>query len=289
MITNALNRKIYLDHSATTPLDERVFCEMKPWFTEKFGNANSIHSFGADAALAVDTARRKIAELLGAKPTEIYFTSGGTEADNWAIKGMAEAKRDKGKHIIVSSIEHAAIMSACKQLSAKGYEITYLPVNSKGLVAPQDLLSAIRNDTVMVSVMLANNEVGTIQPIKELCEIAHGKGVLFHTDAVQAVGSIPVSVKELGVDMLSLSAHKFYGPKGIGALYIRSGVKPDKLLVGGHQERTMRGGTTNVPAVVGMAKALEIATGELKKNYEYVKGLRDRFVKLVEERIPHVI
>ena len=289
MNENSNYRQVYLDHSATTPVDERVLNEMLPYFSDKFGNANSIHGFGSEAALAVDTARRKIAKLIDAKHTEIYFTSGGTEADNWALKGVAFARRDRGKHIITSSIEHAAIMASCKQLEAQGYELTYLSVNEKGLVSPAELKKALRSDTILVSVMLANNEVGTVQPVKELCEITHEAGVLFHTDAVQAMGSIPVSVKDLGVDMLTFSAHKFYGPKGVGALYIKGGVKPDKVVVGGHQERTMRGGTTNVPCVAGMAKALELAVENLDENAKHIKSLRDYFVSEVEKKIPHVI
>ena len=259
-------KRVYLDHSATTPLDSEVLEKMLPYFTDKFGNANSMHSFGQEGAYAVDEARRKIAELIGAKPTEIYFTSGGTEADNWAIKGMAAKLRKKGNHIITSSIEHAAIISSCHQLEEFGFEVTFLPVDKTGKVNPLDLEKAITDKTVLVSVMLANNEIGTIQPVKELCEIAHKKGIYFHTDAVQAVGSIPVSVKELGVDLMSFSAHKFYGPKGVGVLYIKGGTKPDKFMTGGHQERTMRGGTTNVPGVVGMAAALEKAVTHLDEN-----------------------
>ncbi|MBR7141804.1 MAG: cysteine desulfurase, partial [Clostridia bacterium] len=257
-------KRIYLDHSATTPVDEEVLQKMLPYFTGKFGNANSMHSFGQEGAYAVDESRRKIASLIGAKPNEIYFTSGGMEADNWAIKGMALKMREKGNHVITSSIEHAAIMSSCAQIAKEyGFEITYLPVNENGLVRPEDLRSAITDKTVLVSIMLANNEIGTIQPIKELAEIAHEKGIYFHTDAVQAVGSIPVSVTDLGVDLMSFSAHKFYGPKGVGVLYIHGGVKPAKLMTGGHQERTMRGGTTNVPGAVGMAAALEKAVNNL--------------------------
>lgn len=243
-------QRIYLDHSATTPLDKEVLQKMLPYFTEMFGNANSMHTFGQEGAYAVDAARRKIASLIGAKPNEIYFTSGGTEADNWAIKGMASKLKEKGNHIITSSIEHAAILASCRQLERQGFRVTYLPVDNKGRVRPEDLRAAITKETILVSVMLANNEIGTIQPIKELCAIAKEKGIAFHTDAVQAVGSIPVSVTDLGVDLMSFSGHKFYGPKGIGVLYIKGGTKPDKLMTGGHQERTMRGGTTNVPAVV---------------------------------------
>ncbi len=282
-------RKVYLNYSATTPVAKAVLDEMMPYFSEKFGNANSMHAFGQEGAYAVDEARRKIADLLKVKPTEIYFTSGGTEADNWALKGIAHAKKEQGKHIITSKIEHAAILSSCAQLEQDGFRVTYLPVDKNGIVNPEDLEAAIDEDTTLVSIMTANNEIGSIQPIKELCAIAHRHGVLFHTDAVQAMGSIPVDVHDLGVDMMSFSGHKFYGPKGIGVLYIKSGIKPDKLIAGGHQERTRRGGTTNVPAVVGIAKALEIAITDLDKNYKHVKEIRDYFVSEIEKRIPYVI
>ena len=281
--------RIYLDHSATTPLDPEVLQKMMPYFTEKFGNANSMHSFGQEGAYAVDEARRKIASLIGAKPTEIYFTSGGTEADNWAIKGMAMKMREKGNHIIVSSIEHAAILASCKQLQEFGFDVTYLPVDNKGKVSPDELRKAITDKTILVSVMLANNEIGTIEPVKELAAIAHEHGIFFHTDAVQAMGAIPVNVRDLGVDLMSFSGHKFYGPKGIGVLYIKSGTKPDKFMTGGHQERTMRGGTTNVPAVVGMAAALEKAVTHLDENYARIKAMRDRFVSRVKNEIPYVV
>ena len=282
-------KRVYLDYAATTPVDPEVLAEMLPYFTDTFGNANSMHSFGQAAGAAVDAARRKIAALLGVKPTEIYFTSGGTEGDNWALKGCAEAYADRGRHVIVSSIEHAALIGAAHQLEKRGYTVTFLPVTDKGIVEPEILEKHITDDTSIVSVMLANNEIGTIQPVKELAAIAHRHGALFHTDAVQAMGAIPVDVKDLGVDLMAFSGHKFYGPKGIGVLYIRSGVKPEKLIAGGHQERTMRGGTTNVPAVVGIAKALEIALRDLDANAARIKALRDRFVAGVRERIPYIV
>ena len=281
--------RIYLDHSATTPLDPEVLKKMTTYFTDIFGNASSMHGFGQEGAYAVDKARRKIAGLIGAKPNEIYFTSGGTEADNWAIKGMALKMRGKCNKIITSAIEHAAIMESCHQVQKElGYEIVYLPVGKRGIVDPEDLKKAIGDKTALVSIMTANNEIGTIQPIRDLAAIAREKGVFFHTDAVQAMGSIPMNVNDLGVDMMSFSGHKFYGPKGIGVLYIRGGVKPERFMTGGHQERTMRGGTTNVPSVVGIAEALDIAVRDLDKNYAYIKSLRDRFVSRVKTEIPYV-
>jgi len=281
-------KNIYLDHAATTPLSEKALEAMKPYFTEIFGNANSQHAFGRDGAKAVAEARQTIADCIGAKASEIYFTSCGTESDNWAIKGIAAQLKDKGKHIVTSVIEHPAVYTTCKQLEKFGYEVTYLPVDGEGFVSPQDLDDAIREDTVLVSIMFANNEIGTIQPIKQLCEVAHKHGVLFHTDAVQATGAVKFNVKELGVDMLSMSAHKFYGPKGMGALYARNGMRIEKLLTGGEQERAHRGGTTNTPGAVGMAVALKEAVENIDKDAAYVGGLRDRFVKRVLEKIDDI-
>ena len=280
--------RIYLDHAATTPLLKEAFDAMYPYFSNQFGNANSQHGFGRDGAGAVLDARQRIAKCLGAKPNEIYFTSGGTEADNWAIKGTALALKDKGNHIITTKIEHSAIYTTCKQLEKYGFEVTYLDVDSDGFVSTDSLERAINDTTILVSIMYANNEVGTIEPIKELAEVAHKHKVLFHTDAVQATGAVRYDVKDLGVDMLSFSGHKFYGPKGIGGLYIRSGLKIEKLIIGGEQERTNRGGTTNVPAVVGMAKALEVALENLDKNNEYVQSLRNRFVEKVSSQVDEI-
>lgn len=281
-------KNIYLDHAATTPLSEKAFEAMKPYFADMFGNANSQHAFGRDGAKAVSEARQTIADCIGAKPSEIYFTSCGTEADNWAIKGIVAQLKDKGKHIVTSVIEHPAVYTTCKQLEKYGCEVTYLPVDKEGFVSPKDLDDAIREDTVLVSVMFANNEIGTIQPIKELCEVAHRHGVLFHTDAVQATGAVRYDVKDLGVDLLSMSAHKFYGPKGMGVLYARNGMRIEKLLTGGEQERAHRGGTTNTPGAVGMAVALKDALDNLEENAKYVGGLRDRFVKQVLARIDDI-
>lgn len=283
-----MDRKIYFDHAATTPLSKEAFDAMYPYFSDIFGNANSQHAFGRDGAAAVLEAREKIAACLGAKPSEIYFTSGGTEADNWAIKGTAFANREKGNHIITTKIEHSAIYASCKQLEGYGFDVTYLDVDGEGFVSAEALEAAITDKTILVSVMFANNEIGTVEPIKELAEVAHKHGVLFHTDAVQATGAVRYDVKELGVDMLSLSGHKFYGPKGIGGLYLRNGVKIDKHMTGGEQERSNRGGTTNVPAVVGMAAALEAAIRDLDKNNEYVSSLRNRFVEGVLSQIDDI-
>ncbi len=281
-------KNIYLDHAATTPLSEKAFEAMKPYFSDMFGNANSQHAYGREGAKGVSEARAKIANAIGAKNGEIYFTASGTEADNWAIKGAALEYREKGKHIITSVIEHPAVYTTCKQLEKYGYEVTYLPVDGEGFVSKDDLEAAIREDTILVSIMFANNEIGTIQPIKELCEVAHRHGVLFHTDAVQATGAIRYDVKDLGVDMLSMSAHKFYGPKGVGVLYLRNGLKMEKLITGGEQERAHRGGTTNTPGVVGMAVALEDALSTLEEDAKYVASLRDRFVQKVLAQIDDI-
>lgn len=282
--------KIYLDHSATTPLCREALDAMIPYFCDKFGNADSVHSFGRDSAYAVDIARRAVAAAIGAESKEIFFTSGGTEADNWAIKGITEANGMPGSRVIVSAIEHAAVLSSAAWLEKEGYDVVYLPVTEKGLVLPETLEAALKEKpAVLVSVMLANNEIGTIQPIEKLAAIAHNHGSLFHTDAVQAIGSIPVDVKKLNVDALSLSAHKFYGPKGTGALYVKNGTKIDKLIAGGHQEKSMRGGTSPVPQIVGMGKAITLAVENLEKNTEKIASLRDYFVKKVKSELPDAI
>ena len=280
--------RIYFDHAATTPVDPRVLEKMMPYFTEKFGNPNSQHFFGRETVSAVDDARDAIAACIGAKPSEIYFTSGGTEADNWALRGAAHAFAARGRHLIVSAVEHPAMISAAKELVKEGFDVTFAEVDEYGLVDLEKLERSIRPDTIFVGVMTANNEVGTIQPVKEIAALCKARGIVFFTDAVQAAGAIPLDVKALGADMLSFSAHKFYGPKGVGALYVRSGLRIGKLIAGGHQERSMRGGTTNVPAVVGMAQALRIACAELEKSAAYVTSLRDRFIKRVLAEIPYV-
>ena len=278
--------KVYLDHAATTYTDPEVFEAMKPYFCEVFGNASSLHGFGREAAKAVDKARGQVAAALGCKPSEVYFTSGGTESDNWALKGIMHAHTDKGRHLITSKIEHHAVLHACEQLEKEGFEVTYVDVDETGKIRLDQLEAAIRPDTVLVSVMAANNEVGTVQPIGEIAKLCKAKGALFHTDAVQAVGSLPLNVSEQGIDLLSLSAHKFYGPKGVGALIVRNGVRLDKLIIGGAQERSMRGGTTNTPGIVGLGEAIARAVGGMEENNAHVKSLRDHFIDRVQKEIP---
>lgn len=277
--------KVYLDNSATTSMDKRVLDSMLPYMCDVYGNASSLHFFGREAASAVDEARATLANLIGAKASEIYVTSGGTESDNWALRGVMEANKKNGKHLITTVIEHPAIMQTCKQLEREGYEVTYVGVDSDGRVSLDDIENAVRDDTVMVSVMFANNEMGAIQPIKEIGAFCKENGIIFHTDAVQAMGSIKIDVNEYNIDLLSLSAHKFHGPKGIGLLYVRSGVRINKLIYGGHQERSYRPGTTNTAGIVGMAKALSIAVEEMEENNKKVKFLRDRFIDGVLARI----
>lgn len=279
--------RVYLDNSATTRLDDEVLKAMTPYFSDVYGNASSLHAFGREALAAVDKSRETIASLLGANPNEIYFTSGGTESDNWALKGAAQAYGKYGKHIITTAIEHPAMMETCHKLEKDGFDVTYIGVNSDGLVDPEEIKKAVRDDTVLVSVMFANNEMGAIQPIGEIGSFCRKEGILFHTDAVQAAGTIKINVKELNIDMLSLSAHKFHGPKGMGLLYLRNGVKIEKLIAGGHQERGNRAGTTNTPGIVGMAKALEIAVRDMEKNNEHMRKLRDYFIDRVEKEIPY--
>ena len=281
-------KEIYFDHAATTKLDERVLKKMLPYFTEYYGNANSQHGMGRDAQKAVDESRDEIASLIGAKPNEIYFTSGGTEADNWVLRGVVKSLASKGKHVITTKIEHAAMLSTAKELEKDGYEFSFIGVDKEGFVNLNELEKAIRPDTVLISCMYANNEVGTIEPIREIVKIAHSHNILCHTDAVQAMGAMKIDVKELGVDLMSFSAHKFNGPKGMGALYIKTGVPVGRLISGGHQERTRRGGTTNVPGVVGFAEALRLTYETIDKDAEYVASLRDRFIGRVTEEIPYV-
>ncbi len=279
-------KQIYLDHSATTKVDKRVLEKMIPYFTEIYGNANSQHTHGREALKGVDWARDTIAGLIGAKSSEIYFTSGGTESDNWALRGVAEAWKDKGRRIIISAIEHAAMIATAEDLKKQGFDVVIAPVDNFGIVDLEFLKREINEQTILVSVMLVNNEIGTIEPIEEIVKIAKEKGALVHTDAVQAMSSMALDVKKLGVDLMSFSSHKICGPKGVGVLYIRNGLKMGKLIMGGHQERTRRGGTTNVPGVVGMAEALRLTRETLDKDNAYVQMLRDKFIARVENEIP---
>ena len=281
-------KRIYLDHAATTPTHPEVVKAMLPYFTDAFGNPSSIHSYGQEAKGAVEEARTKVAELIGARSEEIVFTSGGTEADNYALKGVAYANEHKGNHIITTPIEHHAVTEACKFLEKRAFRITFLPVDRYGLVDPQDVKRAITDKTILISVMHASNEVGTIEPVGEIGEIARETGVYFHSDAVQTVGHIPVNVDELKVDLLSVSAHKLYGPKGVGALYVRKGTRLASLMHGGEQEKKRRAGTGNVPAIVGLGKAVELARHDLGEEARRLSYLRDKLVKGLGERIDHI-
>ncbi|MFA5449508.1 MAG: cysteine desulfurase NifS [Clostridia bacterium] len=278
--------KIYLDNSATTSLDGEVLQAMLPYFTDMYGNSSSLHGFGRESLNAVDNAREKIAKILGAKPSEIYFTSGGVESNNWALKGAVAAAKGRNKHIITSAIEHPAIIETCHSLEKDGVEVTYIPVNSDGIVSLENIKAAVREDTVLVSIMTANNEIGSIQPVAEIGAFCREEGIPFHTDAVQAIDSQYIDVDKMNIDMLSLSAHKFHGPKGIGLLYIRSGVRLKRLLDGGHQERGQRAGTTNVPLVVGMAKALELSAANRANYNKKLTKLRDYFIDRALQEIP---
>jgi len=281
-------RRIYLDYAATTPVHPEVLRAMEPYWSEEFGNPSSIHNFGRQARDAIEKARESVASIIGAKPEEIVFTSGGTESNNFAIIGVAYALAEKGRHIITSAVEHHAVIEPCKFLEKQGFEVTYLPVDGEGFVAPEDVKSAIRDDTILISIMHANNEVGTIEPVEEIGAIAREAGVIFHTDAVQTVGHVEVSVDRLRCDLLSVSAHKLYGPKGIGALYIRRGTRIARYMHGGEQERKRRAGTHNVPAIVGFGKACEIAKREMPEEAQRLEKLRDWFINEVERRIDHI-
>lgn len=281
-------KELYLDNAATTAVYPEVVDTMLPYFSELYGNPSSIYGFGARSKKAVDEAREIIAKSIGAKTEEIYFTAGGSESDNWALVAMAQAYKDKGKHIITSKIEHHAILHTCEYLERNGFEVTYLDVDEKGFVNPKDVEAAIRPDTILISIMYANNEIGTIEPIGEIGKTARTHGVYFHTDAVQAYGHIPINVDNENIDMLSASAHKLHGPKGIGFLYIRKGIKMGSFIHGGAQERSRRAGTHNVPGIVGMGKAAELAMEHMKENMENQIRVRDYFIENVQKEIPHV-
>jgi len=281
-------KRIYMDHNATTPLREEVLEAMLPYLRDEYGNASSLHGFGIRARRAVEAAREKVAAALGARPREIVFTGCGTESDNQAIKGVAFANRSRGDHIVTSSIEHKAVLQTCQYLEKQGFQVTYLPVDEHGVVSAGDVARAITDRTVLVSVMFANNEVGTIQPIAEIGRVCRERGVTFHTDAVQAVGKLPLDVDEMAIDLLSLSAHKFYGPKGVGALYVRKGVKIDPLLHGGHQEWGRRAATENVAGIVGLGQAIELRMGEMAAEAGRLMALRERLYDGITAQIGHV-
>jgi cysteine desulfurase len=280
-------KSIYMDHAATTAVKPEVLEAMIPYFTEKYGNPSSIYSLGRENKKAIDDAREKVAKAIGAQSKEIFFTSGGSEADNWALEGIAFANQSKGKHIITTNIEHHAISHTCEFLKKQGFEITYVPVDNQGIVHIEEIEKAIRPDTILISVMFANNEIGTIQPIKEIGALAREREIYFHTDAVQAVGNIPIDVVDMNIDMLSLSAHKFYGPKGVGVLYIRDGVRIYPLIHGGAQERGKRASTENVAGIVGLGKAIELASNNLEEYNQKLIKLRDRAIKEILEKIPY--
>ncbi|MGV8146849.1 MAG: cysteine desulfurase NifS [Alkaliphilus sp.] len=281
-------KKVYLDYAATSPVREEVLQEMLPYFSEVFGNPSSIYSYARDSGKVVDKARETIAKTINAKDTEIYFTGSGSEADNWAIKGVANALKNKGKHIIASKVEHHAVLHTCEYLEKEGYDVTYLKVDEYGAIDLTDLENAIREDTVLISIMYANNEIGTIMPIKKIAEIAKKRAVLLHTDAVQAYGNIPIDVLDLGVDLMSLSAHKIYGPKGIGALYIKKGTRISSFIHGGAQEMKKRAGTENIAGIVGFAKAAELANDSLEEHATKLKKLRDKLIENITIKIPHI-
>ena len=282
-----MEKMIYLDNAATTKTRPEVVEAMLPYFTESYGNPSSVYTFSAKSKEAVTKAREIIADSLGVKSNEIYFTAGGSEADNWALVAAAEAYEAKGKHIITSKIEHHAILHTCEYLEKRGYEVTYLDVDENGVVKLDELKKAIRPDTILISIMFANNEIGSIQPIKEIGEIAHKHGVLFHTDAVQAFGQVPINVDEMNIDMLSSSGHKLNGPKGIGFLYIRKGVKIRSFVHGGAQERKRRAGTENVPGIVGLGKAVELAMASMDQRMKQETELRDYAISRIEKEIPY--
>ena len=280
--------RVYMDNGATTRVTEPVMAAMQPYFCEIFGNPSSVHGYGREARKAVEAARAQVAKAINAEPREIYFTGCGTEADNWAIRGAAYANVKKGKHIITTNFEHHAVLHTCKQLEKEGFEVTYLPVDGDGLISPEQLEAAIRPDTTLVTIMYANNEIGTIEPISELAAVAKRHGVLFHTDAVQAIGHVEIDVKAQQIDMLSMSGHKFHGPKGIGALYVRHGVRLQRLMQGGAQERGQRPGTENLAGIVGIGKAIELATADIPGRAAKMAAIRDHMIERITKEIPYV-
>ena len=283
-----MKKYIYMDNAATTPVKKEVLEEMLPYFSEHYGNASSVYSLGSESKMAIEKSREQVAAALGADKSEIFFTAGGSESDNWAIKGVAYKHREKGNHIITTKIEHHAVLHTCEYLEKQGFEVTYLDVDSDGLIDLDDLKNAIKDTTILISIMFANNEIGTIQPIKEIGQIAKERGILFHTDAVQAMGSIEIDVNDLNVDLLAISAHKFFGPKGVGALYIRKGVRLDNLISGGGQERSKRAGTENLASIVGMGKAIELAYENFQEHSKNLTELRDYAINKIENTFDYV-
>ncbi|MGN1383849.1 MAG: cysteine desulfurase NifS [Clostridia bacterium] len=279
---------IYFDNAATTKLDEKVLDAMLPYLKENYGNASSIYKLGREARKAIEETREKVAKILNCKPSEVYFTAGGSESDNTAIKGIAHSYKNRGNHIITSKIEHPAVLESCKELENEGFEVTYISVDESGIINLEELKNSIKDTTILISIMFANNEIGTIQPIQEIGEIAKENNIYFHTDAVQAVGNIEIDVQKLNIDSLSLSAHKFYGPKGIGALYVRTGVNFKKYISGGHQEKNKRAGTENVAGIVGLGTALELAYESIEEHNSKIGELRDYYETQVKEKIPYM-
>ncbi len=279
---------IYLDNNATTKTDEEVVKAMMPYLLDNYGNPSSIYKLGRENRKVVEDSREKIAEILNCKPDEIYFTSGGSESDNTAIRGIAYSYKNKGNHIITSKIEHPAVLETCKQLEKEGFEVSYIGVDENGIINLDELKNAIKPTTTLITIMFANNEIGTIQPIEEIGKIAKENNIIFHTDSVQAIGSVKIDVEKLNIDSLSLSAHKFYGPKGIGVLYVKKGIKFNKFINGGHQERNKRAGTENVAGIVGLAKAMELAYRDLEEHNKKIKELRDYYMSQVKEKIPYI-
>ena len=278
----------YFDNAATTRTDDEVLKEMLPYFSQSYGNPSSIYKIGRENRKAVEEAREKVAKAINAEPNEIYFTAGGSESDNTAIRGIAYAYKQRGNHIITCKIEHPAVLETCKQLEKEGFDVSYIGVDEKGIVNLEELKNSIKETTTLITIMFANNEIGTIEPIKEIGKIAKENNIIFHTDAVQAVGSVKIDVKEMNIDSLSLSGHKFYGPKGIGALYVKKSVRFQKFVNGGHQEKNKRAGTENVPGIVGLGKAIEVAYSNLEEHNKKIKELRDYYVEEVKKRIPYI-
>lgn len=283
-----MQRIRYFDHAATTAVKHEVLREMFPYFNSEYGNPSSLYGIGRSAKKAIEDARQKVSRAINCNAKEIYFTSGGSESDNIAIKGIAYANREKGNHIITTKIEHHAVLNSCKALEKNGFDVTYLDVDEKGIIDLKELENAINDKTVLISIMFANNEIGTIQPIEEIGKIARKRNIIFHTDAVQAVGNERIDVEKMNIDLLSMSAHKFYGPKGVGVLFLRDGIKCEKLQDGGHQEKNLRAGTENVPAIVGLGKAIEIANNNLEIYNKKIKGLRDYYEDQIKKRIPNI-